>query len=129
MAHQSALRADVIMMPEKEAVIVICMITVITDITAPALPGQAAIAVRHPPRAAHIPEERAVIPRRALKIHMPRAAVLQTKIIVPTIPTMKAIMPFMKTMITIGTAIGAMMTMRQVLMMQWKMRIGKNISI
>ena len=126
MAHQSALRADVIMMPEKEAVTVICMITAITDITAPAPQGQEAIAVRHPPRAAHIQEERAAIRPRAPEIHIHRAAVLHTKIIVPTIPTMKAIMPFMKMMIMIGTATGVMMTMQQVLMMQWKMRIGKN---
>lgn len=43
-----------------------------------------------------------------------------------TIRMMMAIMPFMKMMITTGTAIGAMMTMLPEWMMRWRMKNGKN---
>ena len=53
------------------------------------------------------------------------AVVLQRRIKVLWIPMMMATMRYMRTMITTGIAIRAMMTMLPVWMMPWKMRTGK----
>ena len=102
----------------KEAIIVICMITVITNIKV--------IAAQHPLRAAaHLRAGQAANQLQVLRRQIIGAAVLQRIIIVLLILMMTAIMMSMKMMIMTGTAMILMMIMQQVWTMQWKMRTGK----
>ena len=102
----------------KEAIIVICMITVIINIKV--------IAVQHPRTAVtHLRVGQVANQLQAVRRQIIGAAVLQRINIVLWILMMTAIMISMKMMIMIGTAMILMMIMQQVWTMQWKMRIGK----
>ena len=121
------------MMQKTGAVIVICMMTVLIG-TRVAVPLTAAVpvvpVVRQAQRVAvHLRVKRTVgllqVARNLIRqvhpliVHQKRKAVLRIRM-------MMAIMPFMKMMITTGTATGAMMTMLPVWMMRWRMKNGKN---
>ena len=132
MVHQSVLRAGVTMMLRKEVVTVTYMITALTGIRAaprtaealkvPVVPQLQRIAILL--RAQRV-EARLQTARKL--IHP--AVVLQRRIRVLWILMMMATMRYMRMMITTGIATGAMMTMLQVWMMPWKMRIGKWVYI
>ena len=69
-----------------------------------------------------------VAPYQAVRRHILQATAPQRSVTVPWIPMMKDITPSTRMMILIGIATRAMMIMRPVWMMQWKMRkmgIGK----
>ena len=70
--------------------------------------------------------QRAVVRLQTARNLIHSAVVPQRRIKALWIPMMMATMRFMRTMITTGIAIRAMMTMLPVWMMQWKMKIGKN---
>ena len=127
MVHQSVSKADATMMQRKEAVIVTCMIIALTAIraeealTAEALRVQVAHQTR---RTVVLLMKRAAILLQVARRHIHPAAVLQRKVTAPWILMMKAIMLSMKMVIAIGIAIGAMMIMLPVWMMQWRTMTG-----
>ena len=120
------------MMQRKEVVIATYMIIALTGIRA-VLHAAEALKVPVVPQplrvALHLPAKRAVARLQTARKLIHPAAVLQRRIKVLWILMMMATMRFMKMMITTGIATGAMMTMQPVLMMPWKMRIGKSVFI
>ena len=132
MVHQSVLRAGVTMMLRKEVVTVTYMITALTGIRAAPRTAKApkVPVVPQPLRVAILLRTQRVKARlqTARKLIHP-AVVLQRRIKVLWILMMMATMRFMRTMITTGIAIRAMMTMLPVWMMPWKMKIGKWVYI
>lgn len=132
MVHQSVLRAGVTMMLRKEVVTVTYMITALTGIRAAprTAEGPKVPVVPQPLRVAILLRaQRAVSLLQTVKNLIHPAAVLQRRIRVIWILMMMATMRYMRMMITTGIATGAMMTMLQVWMMPWKMRIGKWVYI
>ena len=119
------------MMLRKGAVTATCMITALTGI-------RAALRTAEAPKVTVVPQplrvaillraQRAVARLQTARKLIHQAVVLQRRIRVLWILMMMATMRFMKMMITTGIATGAMMTMLPVLMMPWKMRIGKIVT-
>ena len=132
MVHQSVLRAGVTMMLRRGAVTATYMITALTGIRAAPRTAEAlkVPVVPQPLRVAiHLPEKRAVARLQTARKPIHPAAVLQRRSRVLWILMMMATMRFMRTMITTGIAIRAMMTMLPVWMMPWKMKIGKSVFV
>ena len=110
-----------------EAVIVTCMIIALTAIRAEAALTAEALRVQvvhQTLRTVVLLMKRVAILLQIARRHIHPAAVLQRKVTAPWILMMKAIMLSMKTVITIGIAIGAMMIMLPVWMMQWRTMTG-----
>ena len=120
------------MMLRKEVVTVTYMITALTGIRA-ALRTAEALKVPVVPQLQRIAillrAQRAVALLQTVRNLIHPAAVLQRRIRVLWILMMMATMRYMRTMITTGIAIRAMMIMLPVWMMPWKMRIGKWVYI
>ena len=116
-------------MQRKEAVTATYMIIALTGIRAAPRTAEAlkVPVVPQPLRVAILLRAQRAVARlqTARKLIHP-AVVLQRRIKVLWILMMMATMRFMRTMITTGIAIRAMMTMLPVWMMPWKMRTGKS---
>ena len=115
-------------MQRKEAVTATYMIIALTGIRAAPRTAEAlkVPVVPQPLRVAILLRtQRAVALLQTARKLIHPAVVLQRRIKVLWIRMMMATMQFMRTMITTGIAIRAMMTMLPVWMTPWKMRIGK----
>ena len=116
-------------MQRKEAVTVTYIIIALTGIRAAPRTAEAlkVPVVPQPLRVAILLRaQRAVARLQTARKHIHPAVVLQRRIKVLWILMTMATMRFMRTMITTGIAIRAMMTMLPAWMMPWKMRIGKS---